>query len=636
MAEDCVERGLGYLSRKMDEGVFDGIEAIRAYRTLRMLDRKACKDDVLKRLSMEEADDLPGAVAKALLDEKSEISPGSFSLMNDDGGCAVEAGGRSEIGATLFCLGTFYEFEWTLPKDERGLKFILKNLGLEVEHVENSRIKQMYRQLLELGIIECLTRFYWGSAGSEAEDEDRVNRFMALLEGGRQKLLDDSQEGSWLYEASLLVRMFSMIGRPSDVSDMAELIERTQHDDGHWEDTYTASSCLVTCAALEALATYHAAVSEAVVVKAGFKGEAYSQCFEAAVESGNESMVISWMLLDASGKYVMKGEQIKNHTSFGLNLSMSMPGSYRVDIRVFLPQTKALIGRKVEDIEIMPWRIMEGLKRPKTKLPGNTFKGKDITLAPFVGIDYFGNLMLEGEIRWMVFSPSGVVIMNTKPQDVLLSEYDLSRLGYDEMILCTTNETKLQEGIVHVDEEGYHELRVVLECADGQFESSTMFYVRDTSDIQVTNELVPPLLPARKTNGKVKMTLRAQKKTADGIAEMLSGVKFRVLERKQAEGAENFEISLNGICGQDGKNLEDGWIAVRVNYGRVIDGKEFDPVFPEGSFTLHRVSNGNAKFTYRIDDAKITGTVPMQLFACVKQGDTVKEMVQLCIMELLL
>ena len=84
MAEDCVECGLGYLSQKMDEGVFDGIEALRAYRTLRMLDRKPCKDDVLKRLSEEEADDLPGAVAKALLDEKPEISPDNFSLMNDE------------------------------------------------------------------------------------------------------------------------------------------------------------------------------------------------------------------------------------------------------------------------------------------------------------------------------------------------------------------------------------------------------------------------------------------------------------------------------------------------------------------------------------------------------------------------
>ncbi|MBP5640092.1 MAG: hypothetical protein J6X55_11475 [Victivallales bacterium] len=656
MADECIERGIDYLSREYESSKYYGLEVLRMFKTQKMYNMGGEYEKRLQALYKKtpRSEGIINALAHIMMygyhDNKA-----ARSGFEDANGCwAAEEGGVSEIRVTLLVLQFLYEFEWSKPETTDGiftLSFIVDTLLQQgVSMKLDSRF--LWKMLVEFSILECLAHFYWRDF-SENMYDGFMEQWGMSMHDLLEKIYEVRPKDFCLYDMAMVVRYYCMIGESNVVDEFVAILKERQLPDGHWKDNEKISVIFTTCSVLDALMAYDEATNAKINLDAFLDGVDESLSVVVTSDTASNDYRFSICLFEKESEVIVeKWGKVADGEPIRRDIAFLEPGEYVLDACVFSERGKALVARKKLDIEIPSWHSMAGIS--SLELLGNQmlYAGDEVRIEPVVRVDYIGNESIPAKISWKMMASDGKIIVEETAQDALLCGNVKTLLESDEEVanddevendveedeslgLYQFKDTVLSAGGGIVYDAGIYEVRVSLDCEGETYVSSAFITVKETSDLLVESGMVPPVLTTEASIGAVKTTIRLQK--SDGYSSLASfgGTSYRILEKKNGHSG-IYEVAINEIRNQAGTIIKDGWLAVKVDYGKVTNGEPLEDGLPDGSCTAHHIVDGNVMIEYSGVDDGVRGTVPMRVYSCINHNGISKCNEELGIIELLL
>ena len=547
-----------------------------------------------------------------LLDGLREVvcSGGMVTLSNLEGvhgGWAVESGGRSEMWATLLAMECLLELDMPPDMCSRGWKWLV---GRVLDEDRKSNIRQGrhdWRTVGQFLVVAGLARRHgWGlDAASRQVVQETVVWAECDLMSGNDGAVGDSNAS--IYDIALVVRGLCLLGRHGESEPLARRLVGKQMKDGGWHDATVGDDWLVTCAAVEALGCYLAAMRQEEGLSVDFQtvdgGEA--NCFgsreyvQLAVEGATDGTVVTLEILHDSEiidfRYI--GEPKGDGCSWFTGTCE--PGDYEIRVVFWDGGELSWLGEIGLNIEIKPDAACRNVSWEEP-LRDTVMHGGDEWCANWcMSWDYDGNVTEVATLSWEL-SLDG---------DVIERGETLVELSPPKRHVRTI----LQEGpFVVPSVSGSYELTGRLTTSSGDYLCKRRLTVVSGAVYAVENDVSPRQI----TLGASRLHHTLRIFCVEGDVN-LAATGFTIVTEDMRiidEPGERLTVNLTDIHGGDGRLVDSGWLAVQSHYGRCEGDMNLGASRIEGFLCGVQVTDGKATFTIEAEGRSKVGTMSITVY----------------------
>lgn len=527
------------------------------------------------------------------------------NLESVQGGWAVEAGGCSEMWATLLAMECLLELEQPPDACGRGWKWLVERMladeiSLPADGQHDWRTAGQF-----LSVAGLARRHGWGL---DAKSREIVDGVIGLVE---REVVSNGEQADCgcvsTYDSALILRGLCLLGRHSECGPLAQRLVENQMDDGGWRDGTAGEDWLVTCATVEALGCFLAAKRQDDGLTVEFQTVEGKEpgCFGAreyvqlALDGVEDGTVVTLEILkDAEViDYRYIGEPIDGGCSWFTGTCE--PDDY--DLRVVFWDGGELswLGEVGLEFEIKPDATCRNVAWEEPMRDMVSHGGGDWCATLCMAWDYDGNVTETAVLSWQLALDGEIIQSGETSAELTPSRRHMRAV--------------LQEGpFTAPSAPGSYVLTGRLTTSSGEYSRNRRLTVVSGAVYAVENDVSPRQISLGAS--RLHHTLRIF--CVEGDVNMAAaGFTVATEDRRIVdEPGGRLIVELTDIHGMDGALLEAGWLAVQSHYGRCEGDMNLGAARVEGFLCGVQVTNGCATLTVEAEGHGKAGTSVVSVY----------------------
>ncbi len=527
------------------------------------------------------------------------------NLESAQGGWAVEAGGCSEMWATLLAMECLLELEQPPNMCGRGWKWLVERMladetSLPLDGWHDWRTAGQF-----LSVAGLARRHGWGG---DARSRDIVDGVIGLVEREVVSNGEYTECGHVsTYDSALILRGLCLLGRHTECGPLAQRLVENQMDDGGWHDGTVGDDWLVTCAVVEALGGYLAAKRQEDGLSVEFQtvegkkpgsfgAREYVQLVLDGVEDG--TMVTLEILKDAE---IIDYRYIGKPADGGCSwfTGTCEEGDYEIRVVFWDDGDLSWLGEAGLDFKIVKDATSRNVSWEEP-LRDMVMHGGGVWCANLsMAWDYDGNVTETAELSWQLALEGEIIQTGESSVELSPSRRHMRAV--------------LQEGpFAAPSAPGSYVLTGRLTTSSGEYSCKRRLTVVSGAVYTVENDVSPRLI----TLGASRLHHTLRIFCVEGDVNMAAaGFSVATEDRRIVdEPGGRLIVELTDIHGMDGALLEDGWLAVQSHYGRCEGDMNLGASRVEGFLRGVQVTDGCATLTVEAEGHGKTGTSVVSVY----------------------
>ena len=527
-------------------------------------------------------------------------------LEGAQGGWAVEIGGQSELWGTLLAMECLLELDEPPVACGRGWKWLVERMLVADGELSGDHDWRIVGQFL---VVAGLARRHgWGL---DARSRNVVEEVVGLVE--EEGLSNHESGDTSIYDSSLILRGLCLLGRHLEGEPLARRLVETQMEDGCWHDGSVGDDWLVTCAAVEALGCYLAAIRQDDGLTVEFRpvDGNVPTCFGAReyvqleLDGVADGTVVTLEILKNSE--IIDFRYIGEPTDGGCSwfTGTCVPGDYELRVVFWDGDELSWLGEVGLEFEIKPDASCHNVMWEEPLRDMVAHGGDDWCASWCMAWDYDGNVTEIASMSWqLTLEGDGI---ETGETSVELSP---SR-RHGRMIL--------KDGpMVAPSIPGTYELTGRLVTSNGEYSCRRSLKVVSGAVYAVENDVSPRQI----TLGASRLHHTLRIFCVEGDVN-LAAAGFTVATENRGiidETGEKLVVELTDIHGVDGGLMEDGWLAVQSHYGRCEGELNLGTSRVEGFLCGIHVVDGRATLIIEAEGHGKIGTTAVSVYQLQSDG----------------
>ena len=522
------------------------------------------------------------------------------NLEDLQGGWAVEAGGCSEMWATLLAMECLLEFDQPPDACGRGWKWLVDRMLVTDGELSNDHDWRTVGQFL---VVAGLARL--NGWGLDVRSREVVEEVVGLVE--EEGLSHHDSGDTSIYDSSLILRGVCLLGRYSECEPLAQRLVETQMEDGGWHDGTAGEDWLVTCAAVEALGCYLAAKRQDDGLSVDFQIVEGNEpgCFGAreyvqlVLNGVTDGTVVTLEILKDSEviDYRYVGEPSDGGCSWFTGTYE--PDDYELRVVFWDGGELSWLGEVALEFEIKPDASCRNVIWEEPLRDMVSHGGGDWYVNWCMAWDYDGNVTEVAELSWQLMLDGEVIQSGESSAELSPSRRHMR--------------TILQEGpFAAPSAPGIYELTGRLATSSGEFSCKRRLTVVSGAVYAVENDVSPRQITLGAS--RLHHTLRIFCVEGD-VNVAAAGFTVATEDRRIVdEPGGRLIVELTDIHGMNGALLKTGRLAVQSHYGRCKGDMNLGVSRVEGFLCGVQVTDGCAMLTVEAEGHGKTGTSVVSVY----------------------